>query len=457
MTRFVYRSSAGLIAIAAVATAAVLLGMNYGTDAPTAQAQNSRTGTTLAESIRDNGAIQVTAVKPTVEDLHRVSSQPAHIEAYERTDIYAKASGFISKVLVDIGDQVDLGQVLEELWIPEMVQEERQMAALVEQSRAAVDQAQARLDSADALIAAAQAKLAETQSAIDQQVAEVAFRRSEHKRISDLVASLSVNEALQDEKLKQLQAAQAALAAAKAQAHSAEANVQVEQARMLQARADVAFSEARLQVAAADLEQVRILVNYARIRAPYAGLITRRWADSGDFIASAANSKSEPLFTLDRVDRLRIVFDVPESESAMIQTGQRASLVVDALKGRTFEGRIARSAGILDPRTRTLRVEAELDEPDAALRAGMFGMISVLLAERPRTVMLPARCIRFDEKKPFVLCVNQGIAEKRPVRLGYTDGTQTEILKGISPSDSVVLDSRFPVHPGRAVRIAITE
>jgi RND family efflux transporter MFP subunit len=454
MSRIIYRSSAGLAAIAAIVIAVVVLGNHQGVHPPSALAQSSQAGGKNTRSQSPADAVQVTAVTPTVEDLHRVTTQPAHLEAYEHTDIYAKASGFVSKVLVDIGDRVEQDQILAELWIPEMAQEEHQKAALVEQSRAAIKQAQARMESMQAMIAAAEAKLAESQSAIDQQEAEVAFRRSEHQRISDLVASRSVNESLQDEKLNQLQAAKAALAAATAQAQTAEANVTVERARMLQAQADVAMAEAQSDVAQANLEHVRILIKYAKIRAPYAGLITRRIADTGDFVASASHSKSEPLFTINRVDRLRIAFDIPESESAQIEIGQPTSLVIDALKGRTFPGQVRRMTRVLDPRTRTLHVEAELAEPDPALRPGMYGMISVTLAERPRTIMLPSRAIRFEENQPYVLIVNEGIVEKRPVKLGISDGTKTEILEGLSPNETVVLESRLPVRSGHRVQVA---
>ena len=458
MTRIVYRSSAGLATIVAavvvVAAAVFTMGTVQGIDARSVKAPSSPAGNQSTDPDFLHDAVQVTAVNPTVEDLYHVTTQPAHVEAYEQTKLYAKASGFVSQVLVDIGDQVEQDQLLAELWIPEMVQEERQKAALVEQSRAAIEQARARLASADALIAAAQAKLVEMQSAIDQQEAEVAFRRSEHKRISDLVASRSVNESLQDEKRKQLQAAQAALAAAQAQAQFAEANVNVERSRMLQAKADVALAEAQLQVAQADLEQVRTLAKYAKIRAPYTGLITRRFADTGDFVASASTSQSEPLFTIDRVDQLRIVFDVPENESALIEVGQPASFLVGALTGRSFGGQVKRMTRVLDPKTRTLRVEAELDEPEATLRPGMYGMISVTRAERPRPVMRPSRCVRYEEKRPFVYCINQGVVQKRPIKIGFTDGTKAEILDGVSPDDSVVLESRHPIHPGRAVRVA---
>lgn len=439
MAGFIYRSLAGLAGLAAAGVAvAIMLGIEQGVDAPAASAQ-SPAGAASSLTAASPAKARVTVVSPTVEDVHRVTTQPAHLEAYERTDILAKASGFISSVLVDIGDRVEKDQILAELWIPEMEQEERQKAALVEQARAAVQQAQARLDSAEALIAAAEAKLAESQATIDEQEAELDFRRSEHKRISDLVASRSVNASLQDEKLKQVQAAQAALAAAKAQVRSAAANIKVEQARQLEARSDVAFAEAQWQVAQADLEQVRILMKYAQIRAPYAGLITHRAADTGDFIASAANSASQALFTMDRIDRLRIIFDVPESESALIHVGQPTSLVVDALKGRSFPGQIARTAGVLHPGTRTLRVEAELDEPDPALRPGMYGMITVTLAEKPQAVSHRTGCLHFVENQLCLLCMKRGSIGNRPVGIGLTQEILTEITSGFNLSDATVI------------------
>lgn len=122
MARIVFRSFAGLADVIAV----VMFAANQSMDAPSARAQSARVGDPSAASNGAGGAVQAAAVNPTVEDLSRVIAQPAHIDAYERADIFAKASGFVSKVLVDIGDQVEQDQILAELWIPEMEQEERQ-------------------------------------------------------------------------------------------------------------------------------------------------------------------------------------------------------------------------------------------------------------------------------------------------------------------------------------------
>jgi membrane fusion protein (multidrug efflux system) len=222
--------------------------------------------------------------------------------------------------------------------------------------------------------------LAEAQASIAAHEAEVAFRRSEHGRIAELVRSRSVNEAIQDEKLKHLRAAESALAAAQARVQSMEAEVKVEGTRRSEAKSNLVFAQSQLRVAETNHEQTTVLMQYAQIRALYDGLVTRRWLDSGNFVASAAATKSEPLFTIERVDKLRIVFDLPESESGLMEIGQLATLRVDALKNHAFVGRVQRTAGVLDPKTRTLRVEAELDEPSPILRPGMYGIITVTLA-----------------------------------------------------------------------------
>jgi HlyD family secretion protein len=201
-----------------------------------------------------------------------------------------------------------------------------------------------------------------------------------------LVANRSMNQAVLDEKLSALESAESALAVAQATVQSTEADVRVQQALELQARADLARAEAQLKVAEADLAHLQILIGYSQIIAPFDGLVIERSIDTGDFVSSAAsNSPIEPLFVVDRDEKLRIVFDVPESQSSLVHIGQRASLEVDALKGRTFEGAVARTAGVLNPKTRTLRAEVEL-ATTAALRPGMYGMVTIELANEAQAL-----------------------------------------------------------------------
>ena len=139
MSRIIYGSSAGVAGVAAVVAAVLFLGNNSGIETPSAQAQgpqpNSRTEPATVKDVQ--------TVNPTVEDLYRRTTQPVHVESYESTAVYAKASGFLKSVQFDFGDRVEKDQVLAELWIPEMDQELLQKTALVEQSRPVVEQTQA--------------------------------------------------------------------------------------------------------------------------------------------------------------------------------------------------------------------------------------------------------------------------------------------------------------------------
>ncbi len=391
----VYGSSAGAIA-AVLAAVWVWLGGGSPGHSPAAQAQGPPAAPSSAAAASPPAAGRPSAATippatPAGQELRRETTQPAHLESYERTDVYAKASGFLKSVQVDIGDRVLKDQLLAELWIPEMEQELQQKLARVEQARAVVEQMQAQLASAAALVAAAEAQLAETRALLAAAEAEVEYRRSEHGRMAALVASRTINEALQDEKLKQLRSAEANLVAAQARIQSMQAQLAVERTRHREAEANLAHAQSQLQVAQADREQTSVLMQYAQVRAPYDGIVTHRRVDTGDFVTSAATTRTEPLFTVERVDRLRIIFDVPESESSLVAVGQPTTLHVDALKGRSFPGRVKRTAGVLDARTRTLRVEAELDEPQPSLRPGMYGMITVTFATNAQSAVAPTR------------------------------------------------------------------
>lgn len=307
----------------------------------------------------------------------RTTSQPAHVEPYEQSAIYAKAAGFVNKVHADLGSRVRKGEPLAELWIPEMEQERNQKLAMVEEAQASVGQSEAAVVAAEALVTAAIAKVGESKSLVLRYEAELAFRRSEHARMSDLVRSKAVEPALLDEKLKQFNSAQSALAAAQAGVASAEANVKVEQARVDEARSNVILAKARLKVAEADVKRINVLVDYAVIRAPYDGVVIERLVHTGDFAQSATDERTAPLFLMMRPDPLRIIADIPEADAAWMELGLEATLIVEDIKGRPFTGTIKRLSDQLDPKTRTLRIEVELSEPTAGLRCGMYGKLEV--------------------------------------------------------------------------------
>jgi RND family efflux transporter MFP subunit len=450
-----------------VSLAAMLLACLPGCSKPVALAYGQSEAQTAHESQNggEGGTALVKVTRPTREHLIRTTTQPAQVEPYEKTDIFAKAAGYLQKLGqvpdqehrlrdLDIGDRVEKDTVLAELWIPEAEQERLQKEALLGQAQAELEQADASLKAAEAMVEAARARVDEATSLIAKYDADRAFRKTEHERYTKLFNERSVQKDLVDEKFSQLEAAEAATAAARASITTAKANLRVEQARVVRARADVEGARAHARVARANLEQARILLDYGKIRAPFAGIITRRYMDTGAFVQSATQGKPGPLFTIVRADRLRIVTEIPESESALVKMGQMASLQVDALRGQRFQGKVIRFAGALDPGTRTMRTEVELDAPAAELRPGMFGAITVELADYADAIVLPTSSLLASGDKPAVMIIEGGKARRRQIELGLNDGARMQVKRGLTGDEQVITDGKNSLREGQTVEIA---
>ncbi len=438
-----------------------------------AQAPAGKQAAAPVQSAGSDQSVRVKIVRPKREHLKRVSTpQPAHVEPYEKTDIHAVVSGYLDTVapalspdgkpildkdgkprLLDIGDRVKKGQVLAELSVPEMKQELVQKAALVEKARADVGQAKAASQAAEAMAAAVHAKVEEVASLATKYDADVRFRKGEHQRYLSLYQQNAVQGDVVDKEANQLRAAEAAFAAAKNAVVTAQANTKVEQAKQIQAAADEKAAEARLKVAQADLKHSEIMVDYASIKAPFDGVLTRRLVDTGAFIQSATTGKARPLFALARVDRLRIVADIPEAEAGMVKIGQPAIFQLTASGGQLLTGKVVRLADALDSATRTMRVELELDVLSANLRPGMFGSGTITLADFPDALMLPASALATGGK-PSVLCVQDGRVVRHTIEIGYNDGIRMQITRGLTPDAQVIIDGKSSVREGQAVETA---
>jgi RND family efflux transporter MFP subunit len=419
----------------------------FGQTDSNAGARSEESGNTLA-------TVRVKAIRATREHLKRTTTQTAHVEPYEKADLLAKIAGYLQRVHVDIGGRVKKDQVLAELWVPEMEQERVQKQALVEKVQAEVGQAEAALKAAEAMVGAADARILEVFSHVAKYEADVVYHKGEYARYDQLFKDRAVQRDVVDRELNQLRAAEAALTAARATVMTAEANRKVEQAKLLQAQADLAGAQARLKVAQADLEQASILLRYSKITAPYDGVITQRLVHPGAFIQSGATGKADPLLTIARVDLLRIVTEISESDSAWIKVGQMAMLQVDAARGQRFPGKVARLADALDKKSRTMLVEVELDTPTDLLRPGMYGSVTITLADYPDALLLPTSALLAGADKPSVMIVSDGKAHRQEIGLGYNDGVRMQIVRNLTADEQVITDGKNSVHEGQGVEIA---
>jgi membrane fusion protein (multidrug efflux system) len=208
------------------------------------------------------------------------------------------------------------------------------------------------------------------------------------------------------------------------------------------------------EVARAKLQRTRTLLQYARITAPFAGVITARFVDPGAFIPAATSgtsAQSAALVTLMDVSRLRVQVFVPEAEVPFITNGVPVHVTVEELPGRTFSGSVTRFAYALDEATKTMLTEIELPNPKGDLRPGMYASVQLEVEHKPEALLLPAAAVLAEKAGTFVFLVADGKAKKTPVRIGFSDGVNVEITAGVEPGQPVILARNQTLNDGQAV------
>lgn len=219
-----------------------------------------------------------------------------------------------------------------------------------------------------------------------------------------------------------------------------------------QAKAEVALKTATVQAARANVRRLEELRAFARVTAPFSGIITARKTDVGDLIAAGSGKE---LFRLAQVDRLRVRVRVPQSRALSITPGQTAELLVPELPGRAFTAKVTRTAGSFSPDSRTLLTELEVDNTDGELLAG--GFIQVRFAETKGDApwTLPSNTLLFRPEGVQVGVVQaDGAVALRSIKLGRDFGRTVEILEGVSQSDRVILNPSDSLADGIKVHIA---
>ena len=230
---------------------------------------------------------RVKMVRPRVGGIPRTIQQPATMHAFESVDLYAMISGYLKSQTVDIGSRVKRGEVLAEINVPRDTKARDETAALVLQAKARVRQTEARINMAQAQRAAAQAAIAVAEADLDRLVAKRIFADKQYARVSALVAEHVADAKLADEQTSDLAAAVAAERTGSAEILNARAKLLAAEAAVDQARADAAEARANVGVAEARLERATVNLAYARIVAPFDGVVTHRMFHLGALIRSA--------------------------------------------------------------------------------------------------------------------------------------------------------------------------
>ncbi len=390
---------------------------------------------------------------PVRKTLSRTLDVPATIRAYERVDVHAKVSGYASEVLVDIGDRVRARDVLAVLAVPEMEKELAEARAELQGKRAVFEVAR----SAEVAAAEAGVEQARRKLAVDGQVTEVrrvdlGFLERQIERKQELHGQGAVTDEALDEAGRARDTARVELAVAEAQALESESEVASAEAALAVAKARIDVVASEVSLAEARVQRLETLAEYARIHAPFDGVVTRRMVDPGALVQEATRSGGMPLFTVQRVDRMRVAFDVPEVDLPFVTTGTRATIRPFAAVGAPLEGTVSRIAASLETGTRTMRAEIDLDNPESALFDGMYVQVELPVDVRPDALTIPAAALLHESGKAFVYVVSEGIAEKRELGVGLDDGIDVEVRSGLAANEQVVVVGMALISPGERVR-----
>jgi RND family efflux transporter MFP subunit len=357
--------------------------------------------------------VSVQVVRPERHDLARSTSIPASVEAFEQTTLYAKTAGYLRWIKVDIGDRVHKGEVIAEIDVPEMVPEYKGSEAEIERATANIENARAELERAKA----------------ELQLKKITYERlkSIREQEPDVLPQQDVDDA---------------------------------QAQFEVARAMVSVAESKIKVATSEVGRAEAararwatLLEYAKIRAPFDGVVTRRYVDPGALIQQASSQTNvSPVVTVARVDTLRVFIDVPEPEVLFVKKGNPATITVDSLPGKVFEGTTTRFATALDPKTRTMRTEIDIPNRGGELRPGMYGRVKLTLEHRANALTVPASALIVEGNKVYIFTVVDGKARRTEVQTGFDDGIRVEIIKGLTGSEPFITTGKSAVKDGTPVQ-----
>ncbi|MEH2321708.1 efflux RND transporter periplasmic adaptor subunit [Nostoc sp.] len=344
---------------------------------------------------------------------------PGSVVALNQTTIYARSTGYLRRWYADIGDRVRAGQLLAEIDSPDTDQQ--------------VLQAKAELAQAQANVLQSRASLAKGISDLKQAQANLLIARQSWQRWQFLVKKGAVAQQDTDTKYATYQANLANVEAAQNTINSDSANVKA--------------AEANVYASQANFQRNTVLQSYNKVTAPFAGVITARNVNTGVLISAGSgntntsntNTSNTSLYTIAAYDKLNVNVNVPQSLSQSLQTGQTAQITVRELPQRAFTGKVVRTSNAIDPNTRTLLTQLEVQNLGATLRPGMYASVRFAINRNDPPFVVPdsALVVNAGGTQVATLTKNQTVHYQKVV-VGRDYGTEVEITSGLTGNESLI-------------------
>jgi RND family efflux transporter MFP subunit len=334
-------------------------------------------------------------------------------QPYQQVDLHAKVSGYIRWIKVDIGDRVRQGEVLALLEVPELQNQLEGAQAEVRHSQSDITRAQSEVASAESTYSALHAEYTRLEEASKQRPGLIAEQELDDARAKDQQAAAQVGAA----------------------------------------RASLDAMQQQLGVSRATRSRLETMSGYEQIIAPFTGVVTKRYADTGTLIQAGQdnNTQTLPVVQVAESDLLRLRMPVPESDVPYIQVGGEVQVKVSAT-GHTFTGKIIRFSRALDTNTRTMLTEVDVPNHDLSLNPGMYAETTIQLQRKNDALILPAQAVVENGDQSYVLVVDRtNHLEKRNVTLGIETSNRVEITGGLQAGDKVIAAGQTGYQPGEVV------
>lgn len=334
-------------------------------------------------------------------DISHTLTLAGQFQAYQVVDVHPKISGYMRKINVDIGDLVHEGQTLAVLEVPELKAQLNQTVFELEQSKEEITQAQHEINRAMATHSALHAAYQRLEEAAAGHPGLIAQQELDDAQAKDLSSE------------SQVDAAKAAMAAAKQHSGAAQA----------------------------DNQRVQALHDYTTVQAPIAGVVVWRYADTGALIQGGTNSNSQdlPIVRISQSTLLRLRIPVPEDDIRYVHDGDTLTLRVDAI-GRSLTGRIVRFTRDVNFETRTMQTEVDVENRDLAISPGMYANTMLRLAHVENVVTIPIEALVLNGRQQQVYVVDESNhVHVRPVQVGIEGSKLAEIRSGLNAGDRIIV------------------
>lgn len=377
---------------------------------------------------RQRPAPLVRTVTVDLAPLVEQSTFPAEVRASATVDVTSRVAGRLGAVLVKEGSSVAAGGLIARLDDPELFLAIRNAEAAVEVQRARLVQLRAGPRAPEV----AQAEAAVAQAEVSLAQAERELARAQQLFSDGLIARAAVDRAQTDAEL-----ARARLKAAREQVALVKHGPRPE---------DVAAQEAQVRQAEAAVAQVRARVRDLRITSPISGVVIRLNVDPGEVISSQT-----VLATVATVKPIEVHIPLPETDLARLRTKSVARIRAEAFPNRVFEGKIARISAALEAASRSAALVVVVPNADLSLRPGMFARATVVFDERP-ALLIPSDAIVRRGETSVVFVVKDETVEERSVRIGYVEGSRSEIVEGLRAKETIVIAGQQGLRDGMRVR-----